>query len=108
MNIYAMIMATKFIAEWGGMIYWTPIPYFHQLQIDVAIGAEDHFEYFLIDEDGRDTSYAFAIDGRESIEYLVKARKLFGSVGYAIMIAGKPTFGLRAKAEFTPWCVCSN
>lgn len=42
----------------------------HQLQIDVAIGAEDHFEYFLIDEDGRDTSYEFAVDGRESIRVL--------------------------------------
>lgn len=42
----------------------------HQLQIDVAIGADDQFEYYLIDEDGRDTSYAFAIDGRESIRVL--------------------------------------
>lgn len=47
----------------------------HQLQIDVAIGAEESFEYFLIDEDGRDTSYTFAIDKREHITVMGERRE---------------------------------
>lgn len=47
----------------------------HQLQIDVAIGAEESFEYFLIDEDGRDTSYTFAIDKREQITVMGERRE---------------------------------
>ncbi|MCH8500543.1 MAG: DUF3108 domain-containing protein [Aliidiomarina sp.] len=47
----------------------------HQLQIDVAIGAEESFEYFLIDEDGRDTSYMFAIDKREQITVMGERRE---------------------------------
>ncbi|EGN74293.1 Protein of unknown function (DUF3108) [Idiomarina sp. A28L] len=40
----------------------------HQLQIDVAIGEAKTFTYELIDEDGRNESYEFAITGEETMQ----------------------------------------
>lgn len=39
----------------------------HQLQIDVALGQSDTFEYHLIDDDGSLATYEFAVDKRERI-----------------------------------------
>ncbi|WP_185960691.1 DUF3108 domain-containing protein [Aliidiomarina halalkaliphila] len=39
----------------------------HQLQIDVALGKAETFEYHLIDDDGSLTTYEFAVDKRERI-----------------------------------------
>lgn len=40
----------------------------HQLQIDVAIGEAQTFVYELIDEDGRNESYEFAVTGEETMQ----------------------------------------
>ncbi|RUO38124.1 hypothetical protein CWE13_00265 [Aliidiomarina shirensis] len=40
----------------------------HQLQIDVAIAEAQTFAYELIDEDGRNESYEFAITGEETMQ----------------------------------------
>ena len=40
----------------------------HQLQIDLAIGAKEQFSYHLIDEDGENIEYQFAIAARERMQ----------------------------------------
>ncbi|WP_194755412.1 DUF3108 domain-containing protein [Aliidiomarina indica] len=53
-------------AEWRDDLL-DPNAVLHQLQIDVAVGAHETFEYHLIDDDGSLTTYEFAVDKRETI-----------------------------------------
>ncbi|RUO22619.1 hypothetical protein CWE08_05470 [Aliidiomarina iranensis] len=42
----------------------------HQLQIDIAIGESESFAYDLIDEDGRNEYYEFAVVAQETMQVL--------------------------------------
>ncbi|MCH8491667.1 MAG: DUF3108 domain-containing protein [Idiomarina sp.] len=53
-------------AEWGDDLL-DANAVLHQLQIDLAIGELEEFDYHLIDEDGRNIHYEFAITARESM-----------------------------------------
>ncbi|MFU8784003.1 DUF3108 domain-containing protein [Aliidiomarina sp.] len=53
-------------AEWGDDLL-DANAVLHQLQIDLAIGELEEFAYHLIDEDGRNIHYEFAITAREEM-----------------------------------------